>query len=116
MKMFRAGCQAESSARSWCRYSIACPRSDWLEVGLDAISMAFSIYNGVLVPRDVVSTTFEIAHLGLHVGQRRLRSKAASGWAVCRYRDKQILDEGSRRCAIGTLVGALIASQGESQR
>lgn len=40
----RHACQAEPSARSWFRYSMAWPRSAWLEVGFEAILIAFSTY------------------------------------------------------------------------
>lgn len=45
VKSARAACHAVPSALSWVRYSMAWPRSCWLEVGSEAIWMAFSTYS-----------------------------------------------------------------------
>jgi hypothetical protein len=43
----RPACQPAPSVRNCVRYSMAWPRSAWLEVGFEAISMAFSTYLGI---------------------------------------------------------------------
>lgn len=70
VKSARAACHAVPSALSWLRYSMAWPRSCWLEVGSEAIWMAFSTYSNSGGQERAFPSRHVKTYLGLHFLRR----------------------------------------------